>query len=70
MDPARALTSRTVELVRPGRGGDVGTGTFPGGGIATSPHALSYVTYSGATATVHRRIALGISGHGLGREFV
>lgn len=70
MDPARIITHRTLELSRPGRAGDVGTGTFPGGGLATSPHALSYVVYSGATGTVHRRLALGISGQGLGGEFV
>lgn len=56
-------------VVTPGRVGDAsaqGRGTA----VGVAARAPDYVTYSGATATVHKRLMLGLSTHGLGSELL
>lgn len=68
MDPIRYLSGRIQNLARPGHAHDpmtAGAGTGP----AVSARTLTYVTWSGATATVHDRLAFGTAGHGFGKEF-
>jgi hypothetical protein len=70
MDPIRALLSKAQNLARPGQAWNTQAGSYAGGtahaGVVQG--AGSYVTWSGTTATVHTRLLLGVTGHGLGSE--
>lgn len=73
MDSIRAFVGRTQELARPAHGGDAQAGGQPeelglAGKVAGS-RPPTYVTWSGTSATVHRRIVFGRPSHGIGAEF-
>ena len=65
-DPEIITTERVVSLVAPGRVGDPASQGKGDTGKATT--GMQYVTWSGATATVHKRLILGVTGYGLGSE--
>lgn len=73
MDVIRAFVGKTEELARPAHGGDTQAGAYPDelglAGMTVNATPPSYVTWSGTSATVHRRIVFGLASHGIGAEF-
>lgn len=70
MRPLDVLQSeRAQAATSPGRVGDASASgrSAPVGVTARVPQ---YITYSGATATVHKRLMLGLSNYGLGSELL
>ncbi len=69
MRSGRTIQSERIQsLLAPGRAGDPGAGATGAGPQGRQAPVGMYVTYSGAVATVHTRLLLGVLGHGLGSE--
>lgn len=70
MRPLELLQNeRAQAVVAPGRVGDA-SASGRGAPVGITARVPQYVTYSGATATVHKRLMLGLSNYGFGSELL
>jgi hypothetical protein len=70
MDQLRVWSGKVQRLVRPGHAGDAQAGTQTGAGHGVMVPVGEYKSWSGLTSTIHTRLLLGITGHGLGAELL
>lgn len=62
-------SERVQAATTPGRIGDA-SAAGRGAPVSITARVPQYVTYSGATATVHKRLMFGLSNYGLGSELL
>ena len=73
MDSVRAVVGRALSVARPGQGWNTQASAYSADGSAPDAiggHGTQYVTWSGTSATVHKRLVAGVAGYGFGSELV